>query len=70
MWKAIVDAVIESFVYVDPMVYMYYITAKRQSELPTEAAPSEASRDRAVELRLAEASRVQEEALHEHGWPA
>lgn len=62
MWKAIVDAVIESFAYADPMVYMYYITAKREGELQAEAAPSEASRDRAVELRLVKASRVPQEA--------
>jgi len=63
MWKTIVAVVIESFVYVDPMVHTAYITTKHQSEFPPEAAQVEGSFDRMAKLLLAEAPRVQEEAI-------
>jgi hypothetical protein len=32
MWKSLLDALIESFVAIEPTVYMYWLVAKREAE--------------------------------------
>lgn len=39
MWKSIINAVVESFATCDPVAYMYYLDAKRESELQAHVTP-------------------------------
>jgi hypothetical protein len=61
MWKAILNAVVESLVCVDPMAYMCYLQAKRETQLQAEAMLEQSGNDAAV-IRLVERIRVREEA--------
>jgi hypothetical protein len=33
MWKPLLDRILGSCVYMDPMAYMYYVTTKREGEV-------------------------------------
>jgi hypothetical protein len=61
MWKAILDSVLESLVYMDPMAYCYYVEAKRIARLQAEATRNESSDDAAV-VRLVERLQARPEA--------
>jgi hypothetical protein len=61
MWKAILNAVVESLVCVDPMAYTCYLQAKRETQLQGEAMREQSGDDAAV-IRLVERIRVREEA--------
>lgn len=62
MWKAIFEKVLESCVYMDPTVYMYYVAAKRESELQAEQEPIGVRSSDVHMLRLVEGQRAPREA--------
>ena len=62
MWKEIAEKVIESLACADPMGYVYYVAAKRESELQGTAVRHQATRDDLPVLRLVESFRAQGEA--------
>jgi hypothetical protein len=61
MWKEVLNSIIESCAYMDPMAYMYYLEAKRETRLQTEAKREQAGDDTAL-IRLVERLRVRQEA--------
>ena len=59
--KMISNAVIESFVYADPMAYMYYVCALRELRVKEQSA--ESRDDAAPVLSLVDGRRPAEEVL-------